>query len=155
MAEENSGEPAAEFKTAADEATEAESAAAAADRFSAYGQRSMMQSKEVYARLRGAAEDASRTLETTMETAHHGSLSLSKKAMEVMRSNAEMGFAHIDSLMAARSLAEVIELQSSYLRRQVEIASDQIKEMQSLSQAVTRDVMTPGREALERATRRG
>lgn len=119
--------------------------------FRAMTQQSMEQSKQAYARMKSAADDATRTLESTMENAHQGSLQLSKKAIEAMRANAEMGFSHLDRMMSAKSVAEMIEMQTSYVRKQVEMATDQAKEMQSLSQSVARELMKPGREAFEKA----
>ncbi|MBP0614892.1 phasin [Jiella mangrovi] len=121
--------------------------------FRAMTQKSMEQSKEAYGRMKAAADEATKALETTMESAHQGSLQLSKKAIDAMRTNAELGFAHLDSMMSAKSFAEVIEMQTAYVRKQVEMATDQAKEMQSLSQSVAKDMMKPGREAFQKATK--
>ena len=124
-----------------------------ADAWRTVAERSMEQSKEAYGRMRTAADEASRALESTIENAHTGSLTLSKKVVDGMRASAEMGFAHVEQLAAVKSVAELIELQTSYVRRQAELAGDQAKAMQSLSQAVTQDVMRPARAAAEKATR--
>jgi phasin len=120
--------------------------------FRAMTQRSVEQSREAYGRMKSAAEDATRTLEATMENAHNGSLQLSKQAIEAMRRNADLGFAHLEKLMGAKSFAEVIELQTSYVRQQVETSTDQAKEMQSLTQALAQEMLKPGREAFGRAS---
>lgn len=113
-------------------------------------ERSVEQSKEAYSRLKSAADDTTRTLESTVENAHNGSLAVSKKALEAMRSNAEMGFEHLEKLAGAKSVSELIELQTSFIRRQMEVAADQAKEMQALSRDVAQDLMRPGREAAEK-----
>jgi phasin len=115
-------------------------------------QKSMEQSKEAYSRMKAAADDATKTMESTMENVHQSSLSLSKKAIEAMRSNAEMGFAHLEKMMAAKSFAEVVEMQTSYVRRQIEMATDQTKEMQSLVQSVAQELTKPAREAFQKAS---
>jgi phasin len=120
--------------------------------FRAMTQKSMEQSKEAYARMKSAADDATKTLESTMESAHQGSLSLSKKAIDAMRNNAEAGFQHMEKMMSAKSFAEVIEMQTSYLRKQVEMATDQTKDLQSLAQQVAQELMKPGREAFQKAS---
>lgn len=114
--------------------------------------KSMEQSRQAYARMKSAADDATLSLESRMETAHQGSLSLSKKAIDAMRSNAETGFAHLEKMMAATSFAEVVELQTGYVRRQIETATDQARDMQALSQSIAQDMMKPGRDALQKAT---
>ncbi|GGD97373.1 phasin [Aureimonas endophytica] len=115
-------------------------------------QKSMEQSREAYGRMKSAAEDATRTLESTMENAHQGSLQISKRAIDAMRRNADLGFSHLEKLMSAKSFAEVIELQTSYVRQQIEAATDQVKEMQALTQSLAQDMLKPGREAFQRAT---
>lgn len=115
-------------------------------------ERSMEQSRQAYQRMRSVSEDATRTLESTLENAHSGSLNLSKKAIEAMRSNAEMGFSHLEKLASAKSLAEVIELQTSFVRRQVEMATDQARELQAMSQSVAQDLMKPARDMAQKTT---
>ncbi|WP_246191275.1 phasin [Aureimonas leprariae] len=115
-------------------------------------QRSMEQSREAYSRMKSAAEEATRTLESTMENVHQSSLQLSKRAIDAMRHNADLGFSHLEKLMSAKSFAEVVELQTSYVRQQIETSTDQAKEMQSLTQSIAQDMLKPGREAFQRAS---
>ena len=119
--------------------------------FRAMTQKSMEQSKEAYSRMKSAADEATKALESTMENAHQGSLQLSKKAIDAMRSNAEAGFQHLDKMMSAKSFAEVIEMQTAYVRKQIEMATDQSKDMQALSQQVAQEMLKPGREAFQKA----
>ena len=164
MSESDFNDPAGAFKAAAEEARRnaqdmmghAQSVmgmdpAKLSETFRAMTQKSMEQSKEAYSRMKSAADEATRSLESTMENAHQSSLSLSKKAIDAMRSNAEMGFAHLEKMMSAKSFAEVIEMQTSYVRQQIETATDQAKEMQSLSRSIAEDMLKPGREAFQKA----
>lgn len=119
--------------------------------FRSMTQKSMEQSKEAYGRMKTAADEATRALESAMENAQQGSLSFSKKAIDAMRSNAEIGFNHLERMMSATSFAEVIEMQTAYVRRQIEAVTDQAKDMQSLSQSIAQEMMKPGREAFQKA----
>ena len=121
--------------------------------FRAMTQKSMEQSKEAYGRMKATADEATKALESTMENVHQGSLQLSKKAIDAMRTNAEAGFEHLDKLMSAKSFADVIEMQTAYVRKQVEMATDQTKDMQALAQAVAQDMMKPGRDAFQKASK--
>ena len=116
-------------------------------------QKSMEQSKEAYSRMKVTADDATKTLESTMENVHQGSLQLSKKAIDALRANAELGFQHLDAMMGAKSFSEVIEMQTAYVRKQVELTTGQAKEMQTLTQSLAQEMMKPGREAMEKASR--
>lgn len=122
--------------------------------FRAMTQRSMEQSKEAYGRMKSAADEATKALESTMENAHQGSLQLSKKAIDAMRTNAEAGFEHLDKMMGAKSFAEAIEMQTAYVRKQIELATDQTKDMQKLAQSIAQDMMKPGREAMQNGANR-
>lgn len=115
--------------------------------FRSMSERSMEQSRQAYGKLKDASEQATHTLEATLENVHNGSLTLSKRAIEGMRAQAEMNFSHMEKLASVRSVAELIEMQTSFLRRQIEMATDQARDMQSLSQSVAQDVMRPAREA--------
>ena len=53
--------------------------------------------------------------------------------------------------MSAKSFAEVIEMQTAYVRKQIEAVTDQAKDMQSLSQSIAQEMMKPGREAFQKA----
>ncbi|RFC63394.1 phasin [Fulvimarina endophytica] len=121
--------------------------------FRAMTEKSMEQSKEAYGRMRTAADEATRALESTMENAHQGSLQISKKALEAMRANADLGFKHLDAMMGAKSFSEVIELQTGFLRQQAELNTTHAKELQSLSQNVAQEMMKPGKDAMEKATK--
>ncbi|WP_062206889.1 phasin family protein [Aureimonas sp. AU12] len=113
-------------------------------------ERSMEQSKEAYARMKTASDQATKTLESTLENVHSGSLTLSKRAIEGMRAQAEMNYAHLEKLASARSMAEIIEMQTSFVRRQIEMVTDQAKDMQQMSQSVAKDVMQPARDAAKK-----
>ena len=55
-------------------------------------------------------------------------------------------------MMSATSFAEVIELQTGYVRRQIETATDQAKDMQALSRSIAEDMLKPGRDAFQKAS---
>ena len=57
-----------------------------------------------------------------------------------MRANAEMGFSHIESLLAVKSVSEFIELQTAFLRKGVETMVEQAKDMQSASTKAVEDM---------------
>ncbi|WP_244490894.1 phasin family protein [Aureimonas frigidaquae] len=114
-------------------------------------ERTVEQSRMAYQTLKDHADEATRTIEATLENAHSGSLSLSKRAIEAMRSNAELGFAHLEKLAKVKSVSELVELQSGYVRQQTEMMAGQIRDMQSLSRSVAQELVRPGREAFDKA----
>lgn len=123
------------------------------DQFRAFAEKGVEQSKETYAKVKAGAEEAQKVFESTFETAKAASNDLSLKAIAALRANAELGFAHLESLVAAKSLSEVVELQTAYLRKRVEMAVDQAKEFQAAGSKAAEDVAQPFKGAFEKAVK--
>jgi phasin len=123
------------------------------DGYREFTEKSVAQSKEAYDKMKSAAEDATKTMETTLETAQAGSVELGLKAVDAMRTNSENLFSHIEALMGVKSIAEMIELQSSFLRKQVEVTVDQTRTMQETFRKVAEDVSKPGKAAVEKTVK--
>ncbi|WP_099864079.1 phasin [Pararhizobium haloflavum] len=120
------------------------------DTYREFAEKGVAQSKEAYAKMKTAAEDATKTMETTMETAQAGTVELGLKAIDQMRVNTESTFSHMEALLGVKSVAEMIELQSSFLRKQVETGVDQAKSWQESVRKVSEDVTKPGKSAVEK-----
>lgn len=125
-------------------------AAKATDQFRSFAEKGVEQSKEAYAKMKAGAEEAQKTLETTFETVKAASSEMSLKSIAAMRSNSEAAFAHLEALVGARSIADVVELQTAYLRKRIEMAVDQAKDMQAVSTKAAEDVALPMKAAFEK-----
>lgn len=123
----------------------------ASDQFRAFAEKGVEQSKEAYSKLKTGAEEAQKTIETTYETARGVTSELSLKAIAALRTNAEAGFAHLEALAGAKSLSEVVELQTSYLRKRVELTVEQAKDFQAVASKAAEDVAKPVKTAFEKA----
>jgi phasin len=123
----------------------------ATDQFRAFAEKGVEQSKEAYSKLKTNAEDTQKALESTFETAKTASNDLSLKTISAMRANAEAGFAHLEALVGAKSISEVIELQTSFLRKRVEITVEQAKDLQAVSTKAAEDVAKPIKAVFEKA----
>jgi phasin len=121
------------------------------DQFRALAEKGVEQSKEAYAKAKAGAEEAQKLFEGTIETTKAASNELSLKAIAALRVNAELGFSHLESLVAAKSLSEIVELQTAYLRRRFELAVDQAKELQTATTKAAEDVAQPFKGAFEKA----
>ncbi|MDQ2632696.1 MAG: phasin [Pseudomonadota bacterium] len=128
-------------------------ASKATEQFRAFTEKSVEQSKEAYARLKAGAEEAQKALETTFDTARNVSNDLSLKSISAFRANAESGFAHLEALVAAKSLSEVIELQTSFLRKRVETSVEQAKDFQSVASKAAEKVSAPMKTVFEKAVK--
>ena len=124
-----------------------------ADQFRAFAEKGVEQSKEAYAKMKTGAEATQKAMETTFETAKSAGNEFSLKSIATARANAEAGFSHLEALAAARSLSEVIELQTAFVRKSVETAVEQAKEFQSTSTKAAEEVSRPFKDVFEKSVK--
>ena len=119
--------------------------------FREFAEKGATQTKEAYAKMKEAAEDATKTVEATLESAQAGSVELGLKAIEALRTNAENSLSHMEALLGVKSVSELFELQTAFLRKQAEVAVEQAKTLQETSKKVAEKVSAPGKSAAEKA----
>ncbi len=86
-----------------------------------------------------------------MESAQSGSVELGLKAVEALRVNAESALSHMEALLGVKSVSELFELQTSFIRKQAELAVEQAKTMQEATRKVAENVAQPAKSATEKA----
>ena len=90
-----------------------------------------------------------RPLEAVLESwerfvdAGQGAIALNRKAIEIARHNINTGFGLAMSLARAKNIAEIMELQAGYLRKQLSELAAQAVVLRSLSTKVAADVAAP------------
>ncbi|ASY61786.1 Methyl-accepting chemotaxis protein [Sinorhizobium sojae CCBAU 05684] len=119
--------------------------------FREFAEKGAVQSKEAYAKMKTAAEEATKTVEATFENAQSGSVELGLKAIDALRTNAENSLSHMEALLGVRSIPELVELQTGFIRKQAELAVEQAKTMQEATRKVAENVAKPSKEAAEKA----
>lgn len=122
-----------------------------ADQFRAFAEKGIEQSKEAYARLKNGAETTQKALESSLDAAKAASGELSLKTIAAMRANSDAAFSHVEALVRAKSLAEVIELQTSFVRKRFEAAVEQGKDFQASANKAAEDVARPVRDVFSSA----
>lgn len=125
-------------------------ASKATDQIRAFAEKGVEQSKEAYAKLKTGAEDAQKAIETTLETVKSASTDLSLKSIAALRANAEANFSHLEALVGAKSLSEVFELQTAFLRKSFETTVEQVKDFQTASTKVAEEVAKPVKAVFEK-----
>jgi phasin family protein len=71
--------------------------------------------------------------------------------MDIAQRNINSGFDLAKSLAGARNLAEIIELQAAYWRKQFDTLGAQAEEVRSLTTQVTADAAKPVQERVTRS----
>lgn len=128
-------------------------ASKATDQVRNFAEKGMEQSKEAYAKMKANAEEAQKAVESTFETAKTVGNEMSLKAIAALRANTELGLAHLEALVGAKSLSEVFELQTAYLRKRIEMSVDQAKDMQSTTSKAAETVVKPMKDVFEKSVR--
>lgn len=123
------------------------------DMYRQYSDQMTRQARDAYGRMKDVAEDAQGTMENSFESMQNAGVTMGLKAIDAMRTNAELGLSHMENLLKAKSASEMIELQSGYVRKQTETSMDQIKAMQETGTKVAEDMAAPVKEQMEKAAR--
>ncbi|RWX61011.1 phasin [Mesorhizobium sp. M2A.F.Ca.ET.039.01.1.1] len=124
---------------------------AAAEQVRAVVDQGLEQSKQALSKLSSAAETTQRAFESTFETATTTGNEVSLKMIAALRANTEAGFTHLEALVAVKSLSEFIELQTAFLREQVEKFAEQAKGFQVVMMRASEDMSKPIKDAFEKA----
>ncbi|UJW76154.1 phasin [Rhizobium sp. SL42] len=118
--------------------------------FRDFAEKGAAQSKDAYAKLKSATEEATKTVEATVQTAQAGTVEIGLKAIDALRTNAEMSLSHMEALLGVKSVAELVELQTSFIRKQAEVTVEQAKSIQETAKKVAETVSKPGKDAAEK-----
>ncbi len=119
--------------------------------FRDFAEKGAAQSKEAFAKLKVATEEAGKTVEATVQTAQAGSVEIGLKAIDVLRTNAESSLAHMEALLRVKSVAELFELQTAFIRKQAEVTVEQAKSIQDTTKKVAEKLAKPAKDAAEKA----
>ena len=114
-------------------------------------EKSIEQAREAYAKVKTAAEDATDLMEDTFETSRQGAVEFNHKAVDAAKANTDAAFSFVKDLMAVKTVAEAIELQSTYARQQFDALTAQAKDMQEFATKLSTDVTAPVKDAFEKS----
>ena len=116
----------------------------------ALAEKSVAQTRELYVH---SLEAVLESWERFVVAAGQGTVALNRKAIEITRRNINTGFGLAERLAGAKNLAEAMELQTTFWRKQVGELASQAGEMRTLSTKVTADVAAPIKAQATRRTR--
>jgi phasin len=108
-----------------------------------FAEKSVSQARDAYSKLKTAADDATGLVEETIETAREGAFAIGLKAVDAAKSNSDASFSFARELFGAKTMSDVIELQSAFARKQFDAYTSQFKEFQSLTQKLVTDTTKP------------
>jgi phasin len=95
----------------------------------AFAEKSVEQAKQAVESFISTAQRTANTLEGQAETARKGAKDVGQKAIDFATQNIASSFELAQKLVRAKDVHEMLELQSSYIRAQMQALSDQAKEL--------------------------
>lgn len=117
----------------------------------ALAEKNIAQAREAYAHSKDALEAGLETLERSLDALGQGATALNHKVMDIAQRNINSGFDLAKGLAGAKNLAEAIELQAAYWRKQFGALTAQAEEVRSLSTQLAADAVKPAKEQLTRS----
>jgi phasin len=118
--------------------------------FRDFAEKSVSQARDAYARIKTATEDATGVVENTFETVREGAFAIGVKALDAAQANADASFAFARDLFGVKTFSEVIELQSTFARKQFEAVTSQVKELQELGEKFIAKTSKPVTDTVEK-----
>lgn len=109
------------------------------------------QTKMAYEKVKLSAGQAVDLIEETTATYSKGASELSGKLLANAQANTNAMFDFAQTVFGAKTLAEVVELQTAFVRKQFDALSAQGKDIQASVQKVATEVSAPVKAAAEKA----
>ena len=121
------------------------------DQFRDFAEKGVAQSKDAYAKMKTATEEAQKSVEDTFKSVQTAGAEVSLKAISALRANTEAGLSHLEALVGVKSISDFVELQTSFFRKQAELVTAQAKELQDISSKAAEKATAPVKAAIEKA----
>jgi len=119
--------------------------------FRELAEKGVAQAKENYEKMKSVAEEATDMLEETYATASKGCSGYSLKLIENARANTDAAFDLMTELATAKSLAQLVELSSGFMRKQFDAFTVQAKDLADEAQKVMAETAEPLKEGFTSA----
>jgi phasin len=117
----------------------------------ALAEKTVNQSREAYERGKDALEEAIDALERSFDAAGQGATAFNRKLIDLAQRNLNSAFDLAKSLAGAKNLAEIVELQSAFIRHQFDVFANQANEVRALTTKIAADTAEPIKNQVSRS----
>jgi len=114
-------------------------------------EKSVAESRAAFAKAKTTADEAASAIEVSFAAAKDGALAIQAKGFEALRANADANFDFLRAAFAARSLPDLIALETEFARKQVEAFTSQTKDLGALTQKAMADAVEPIKEQVAKS----
>ena len=109
----------------------------------ALAEKAVAQTRDAYDRSLDAFDASLMTFERSFDAAGQGAAAFNRKIVDIARRNVDASFDLAKSLAGAKNLADMVELQAAYWRKQFDALTAQADEVRALSTKVTAAAAEP------------
>ena len=117
-------------------------------------ERNIAQMRETYERSKDALEGVVQSWERSFDATNQGAVALNRKIIDIAQRNINSGFDLAKGLAGAKNLAEAMELQADYWRKQLDTLAAQAEEVRTLSAQVAADATKPMKRGMDELNKR-
>lgn len=114
-------------------------------------EKGVAESRAAFTKAKTAADEAANAIEVSFAAAKDGALAINAKGLEALRVNADANFDFLKAVFAAKSLSDVIALQTDFARKQVETFTSQSKDFSALTQKAMAEAVEPFKEQVAKS----
>lgn len=119
--------------------------------FRSFAEQGLNQTREAYARMKAAAEEATDMLEDSMETTRESMREVQFKALDMAKSSTDASFELMKQLLTTTSVADAIQLQTAFARERFEAMVDYSKDMQATVNKASAEAGKPAKAMFDKA----
>jgi phasin len=117
----------------------------------ALAEKTVTQTREAYEKGKDALEEAVDALERSFDAAGQGAAAFNRKLIDIAQRNLNSGFDLAKKLAGAKNFAEMVELQSAFLRQQFDVFASQANEIRALTTKIAADTSEPIKAQMSRS----
>lgn len=113
-------------------------------------EKSLTAYRENYEKMKANAAQVNSALENSYENAGKGVAEYNSRLLAAYESNINSTFDFLNSVVNAKTMADLVELSTGHARRQFETVSGQVKDLSALAQKVASDTSEPIKSTVEK-----
>lgn len=113
-------------------------------------EKGVAQSRDVYDRSKDVLDASMTTFERSVDAAGQGATAFNRKIVDIAQRNINSVFDLAKSMASAKTLADIVELQTAYWQKQFSALTAQAEEIRALSTKVSADTAEPIKSQMAR-----
>ena len=119
--------------------------------FRSMAEQTMTQTRDAYSRMRDATSEATDLMEESFEATRDSLRDVQFKALDAAKNNADATFDFMRKLLTVNSVADAVQIQSTFARERFEALVDYSKDVQTVMTKATTEAAKPARALFDRA----